>query len=77
MPFKTMLNILNNAQQAKVIYNYKNTKEKLYAAKAAIWFHWHVGLHTFLNKTHPIVLRLNGGTIIPLQLNKNYILNHV
>jgi hypothetical protein len=47
--------IFANAQQAKVIYNYKNTQEKLYKAKAAIWFDWHFGLYAFLNKTNSIV----------------------
>jgi hypothetical protein len=27
-----------NAQQTKVVYNYKNTKAKLYKTSAAIWF---------------------------------------
>jgi hypothetical protein len=27
-----------NAGQAKAVYNYKNTKEKLYKTNAAIWF---------------------------------------
>ena len=69
--------IFANAQQAKPIYNYKHTKEKLYTAKAATWFDWHVGLRTFLNKTHPTVLRLNAGKTIPLQLNTNYILSQM
>jgi len=49
-----------NAQQTKVVYNYKNTKAKLYKMSAAIWFknickigyeYWHVGLYTFIIMT--------------------------
>ena len=39
---------LANAQQAKDVYNYKNTKEKLYKTNAVMWCDWHVGLHTCL-----------------------------
>jgi len=69
--------IFANDQQAKAVYNHKNIKEKLCKAKAAIWFDFHVGLHSFLTKHTPVCYGSMEEKTIPLQLNTNYILSQM
>jgi hypothetical protein len=51
-----------NAQQAKAVHLYKNTKEKLLKTIAAVWFNKMCRLNHFTPKYNTSVITLSGST---------------